>query len=86
MVSDDLLKACAASAGSKWESIGNFLIDDVDEIRESTRDNKARLLKVLKAWKNASTSLPTVGKLLKWFHEVGIAERVIKEKYIELFG
>ena len=67
MVSDDLLRACAAAAGSKWESIGGLLIDPdvLEEIRESTRDIKTRLLKVLKAWKNASRSPPTVGRLLK---------------------
>ena len=67
MESDDLLRACAASAGSKWESIGGLLIDPdvLEEIRESTRDMKTRLLKVLKAWKNASRSPPTVGRLLK---------------------
>ena len=88
MASDDLLRACAAAAGSKLESIGGLLIDPdiIKEIRESTREMKTRLLKVLKAWKNASRSPPTVGRLLKWFLEVDIAERVLKEYYIKLFG
>ena len=86
LISDDLMKTCACVQGSKWEAIGSLLIDldALEEIREITRDNTLRMMKVLKGWQ-LKTERATVGRLLKWFEQVGINERAIKMKYSELY-
>ena len=88
MVPDDVMRACAAVKGSKWEDIGVFLginSDDLEEIRDSTRSVVSRMFKVLKSWSEQAKS-PTVGKLLRWFEEVGVNRRLIKTKFNELYG
>ena len=86
LVPDDLLRACAAVKASKWEEITVFLgIDDLDEIREFSSSNVTRMFKVLKSWSERAKS-PTVGKLLKWFEEVGVNRRLIIMKFEELYG
>ena len=81
------MRTCAAVKGSKWEDIGVFLIDsdDLEVIHDSTRSVVSRMMKVLKSWREWKKS-PTVGKLLKWFEEVGVNRELIKTKFGELYG
>ena len=71
----------------QWEDIGVFLIDsdDLEVIHDSTRSVVSRMMKVLKSWREREKS-PTVGKLLKWFEEVGVNRELIKTKFGELYG
>ena len=81
------MRACAAVKGSRWEDVGVLLgisLDDLQEIGDSTRGFVSRMFKVLKSWSEKADS-PTVGKLLKWFEEVGVNRRHIKMKFKELF-
>ncbi|XP_065830441.1 death-associated protein kinase dapk-1-like isoform X2 [Oscarella lobularis] len=82
----NLMRACAALKGSKWEEIGGFLItlDNLDEIRRSYAHsgNVVRMLKVLDLWNTAKS--PTVGQLLMLFEEVGVNRCHIRRKYEEL--
>ena len=82
------MRACAAVKGSKWEDISVFLgisLDTLQEIRDSTPSVVLRMFKVLKSWSEKANS-PTVGKLLKWFEEVGVNRRLIKMKFEEHYG
>ena len=83
-VSVNLMRACAAVRGSKWEDIGIFLIDlgDLEEIRKSYGGDGVRMIKVLEAWK--LEKYPTVGQLLACFEEVGVDRHTIQTKYEEL--
>ncbi|XP_065838981.1 death-associated protein kinase 1-like isoform X2 [Oscarella lobularis] len=88
LVPDDVMRACAAVKGSKWEDISVFLgisLDTLQEIRDSTPSVVLRMFKVLKSWSEKANS-PTVGKLLKWFEEVGVNRRLIKMKFEEHYG
>ena len=86
LVSLDLLRACAAVKGSKWEDIGVFLIgsDDLDDIRRAYGGNVVRMFKVLESWNMAKS--PSVGQLLAWFEEVGVNRSHIERKYNELYA
>ena len=82
------MRTCAVLKGSKWEEIGVVLgidLEDLEEIGNSTRSNVTRMFKVLKSWSERAKS-PTVGKLLKWFEEVGVNRTLIKTKFNELYG
>ena len=80
------MRACATRAASKWEEMGILLdVQDLDEIRERYRGIMPRMFKVLELWKMREQS-PTVGKLLRWFQEVGVSRYAIKSKYEELFS
>ena len=86
LASAEFLTACAAVDGSKWEAVSIFLgtsLNDRHDIGEFTRDNFVRMFKVLELWTKQSAS-PTVGGLLRWFQQVGIARSAIKSKYEEL--
>ncbi|XP_065841535.1 putative mitogen-activated protein kinase kinase kinase 7-like isoform X2 [Oscarella lobularis] len=86
IVSENLMRACATRAASKWEEMGILLdVQDLDEIRERYRGIMPRMFKVLELWKMREQS-PTVGKLLRWFQEVGVSRYAIKSKYEELFS
>ena len=87
LVPDDLLRACAAVKASNHMGRDQRFpgIDNLDEIRDYSRSNAARMFKVLKSWSKRAKS-PTVGKLLKWFEEVGINRRLIIMKFEELYG
>ena len=81
-VSNDLMKACAAVGGSKWEDIAIALGISLDErkyVRDLTCTDFSRMFMVLEFWKKQTVS-PTVGQLLYWFNEFGINRRSIEEK------
>ena len=86
VVSVDVMRTCANVKGSKWEEIGAYLIEleEIEEIRELTRSNVLRMMKVLESWK-LKTERPTVGKVLNWFEQVGVNRQVIVMKYLELY-
>ncbi|XP_065839213.1 death-associated protein kinase 1-like isoform X2 [Oscarella lobularis] len=88
-VSDALMKACASIDGSKWETLAidlDISLNDRTNIGEFTRDNFARMFKVLELWKKQSRS-STVGQLLRSFREfIGISRRAIEKKFNELSG
>ena len=86
LVSEDLIRVCAAVRGSKWEEVGIFLVsvEDLDEIRKAYGGNAIRMFRVLEAWKMRVS--PTVGELLRWFEEVGVNRVHIKKKYEQLFS
>ena len=86
LVSIELIRACAALKGSKWEEVGVFLIsmDHLDEIRKLYGGNTVRMVSVLESWSTAKS--PTVGQLLKWFEQVGVNRSHIERKYDELLA
>ena len=80
------MKACAAVNPSKWEDLGIILdiaLTNVDEFRESTGSNFARMFRVLESWKKASKS-PTVRQLLSKFELIGVNREAIREKFKEM--
>ena len=85
-ISVNLMRACAAVRGSKWEDIGIFLISSsaLEEIRKSYGGDSVRMFKVLEVWNLAKS--PTVSQLLACFEEehIGVNRRHIKTKYEEL--
>ena len=85
-VSIELIRACAAVKGSKWEEVGVYLlsVDDLDEICKSYGGNNVRMVRVLESWNTAKS--PTVGQLLKWFEQVGVNRSYIERKYDELLS
>ncbi|XP_065830506.1 death-associated protein kinase 1-like isoform X2 [Oscarella lobularis] len=88
LASAEFLTACAAVDGSKWEAVSIFLgtsLNDRHDIGEFTRDNFVRMFKVLELWTKQSAS-PTVGGLLRWFQQVGIARSAIKSKRAARFS
>ena len=87
-VKDELMKACAAVDGSKWERVAIDLgisSNKQNDIKEFIHDHFLRMYKVLELWKNQSES-PTVGKLLQCFDRCDIGRRAIKEKFEERVG
>ncbi|XP_065839231.1 death-associated protein kinase 1-like isoform X3 [Oscarella lobularis] len=84
LLSEDLIKACAAVKGSKWEEIGCLLLsfEKVEDIRKPYGGNFVHMIKVLEAWNTAKS--PTVGQLLAAFEAVGVNGCHIKKKYEEL--
>ena len=83
MVPYALIKACADVNPSKWEDLGIFLdipLTNLDEFRESTGSNFARMFRVLESWKKASKS-PTVGQLLSKLELIRVNREAIREKF-----
>ena len=88
-VSHELMRACAAVDGSKWEAIAINLgieLNDRKNIDAFTRpDYFCRMFKVLELWKKKAIS-PTVGQLLHQFNEIGISRKAIKDKFEQSYG